>query len=190
MPKALTEVVTELYGVLEPLEPSDREKALRAALVLLGQSILPPQGGGGRPAADGPVDSSPAELGPAAARWLTQNQVGRDSLDNLFHIDSGEVVPIFSAVPGASRREQTANCYLLAGIIKLLATDEAVIDDREAVELCQQVGAYDRNNHTSNRSSLGSRVTGNRATGFKLTVPGLREAARLVKSMGSNVSDG
>lgn len=189
MAKSLTDTVTALYGILEPMAPEDRDRALRAALVLVGDPM--PSIAQKLPGADGNRISAASSdfgptFGPTAQRWLTQNQISRESLDNLFHISNDDAVPIFSSVPGASRREQTVNCYLLTGIRRLLATDEAMADDKEAVDLCQQVGAYDKNNHTSNRKSLGARVTGSRGTGFKLTVPGLREAARLIKMMGSS----
>lgn len=189
MANPLTDTVAELYGILEPLDAADRDRALRAALVLLGDS-LPPNAAANEPRTQS-LDHSlgPADLGPMAVRWITQNQISRSTLDDLFHVDGSEAVPIFSSVPGMSKREQTANCYLLAGVRRLIAADEAAIDDKEAVELCQQVGAYDKNNHTSNRKSLGGRVTGSRDTGFKLTVPGLREAARLVKMMASSNPD-
>jgi hypothetical protein len=80
------------------------------------------------------------------------------------------------------------NCYLLIGIRGLLASDDASFSDREAVEFCQQVNAHDAANHAANRSTLGPRMTGTRAAGFKLTVPGLRDAATLVKSMTANLN--
>jgi hypothetical protein len=192
MAKSLTDTVASLYGILEPMAPEDRDRALRAALVLVGDPM--PSAAVTGPTVDGPKEPSTLAsvspmFGPTAQRWLTQNQIQVENIENLFHVSGDDAIPIFSSVPGASRREQTVNCYLLAGVRRLLATDEAIADDKEAVELCQQVRAYDKNNHTSNRKSLGAKVTGSRENGFKLTVPGLREAARLIKTMGASTSE-
>jgi hypothetical protein len=101
----------------------------------------------------------------------------------VYHIDDGKVELIATTIPGASKKDQSANVYLLCGIRSLLESDEATIDNAAAVDYCKHVGAYDKNNHTANRKSLGNRITGDVAEGFTLPAPGLKAAATLIKLM-------
>ena len=73
---------------------------------------------------------------------------------------------------------------MLVGIKNLIQNDEAKFADKEAMEFCQRTMSYDKNNHTVHRQALSSRVSGDRSSGFALTVPGLRDAAKIVKEMG------
>lgn len=189
--RAITEVTVSLFELLEPLEHEERKRAINATFALLGQPLQDqdkPADSGGLRGVREEIESNHS-LKPNAEKWLRQYQISSSSIDNIYHIDGEQVTIIATQVPGKSKREKTANCYLLAGVRGLLAHDDANFTDREAVEFCQQVHAHDSANHAANRSTLGARITGSRATGFKLTVPGLRDAAALIKSMTSSISE-
>jgi hypothetical protein len=189
--KAMTQVAVEMFGLLEPLSEDERNRAITATFALLGQPLAAHENGKGlvRQAIENPRYDGEG-LKPNTEKWLRQYQITRAAIDNIFHIDGDDVTVIATQVPGGSKRERSINCYLLIGVRNLLAKDEASFTDREAVEYCQQVNAHDAANHAANRSALGPRLTGSRSAGFKLTVPGLRDAAILVKAMTSNINEG
>jgi hypothetical protein len=87
-----------------------------------------------------------------------------------------------SSVPGASKREMTVNCYLLVGLKNLLKADIPSIDDGDAIAECKRMAAYDKNNHTTNRQSVGNKMSGTRPN-FMLTGPGETAVAVLIKQM-------
>jgi hypothetical protein len=182
--KSIPEAASDLYNLLEPLEVAERSRVIQAALAMLGENSLTSSPLNSKQLKDEVIGQSLSKpVGPKAERWIRQFKVDRSALDELYHIDDTTVDLISTDVPGKSTREKTVNCYLLVGIRNFLANDEPKFDDKEAVDFCQSVGAYDRNNHTSNRNSLGNLVSGNRANGFTLTIPGQREAAQLVRTM-------
>jgi hypothetical protein len=188
----ITQVTVSLFDLLEPLEAAERTRAINAAFALLGQpwEIQGSTSNGSTPVSDYREDlGNGASLKPNAERWRKQYQISNAAIENIYHIDGDEVTIISTQVPGSSKRERSANCYLLVGVRNLLASNDANFTDREAVEFCQQVNAHDSANHAANRASLGPRITGTRATGFKLTVPGLRDAAALIKSMTSSLAE-
>ncbi len=188
MSKPITQVTTELYELLEPLPSDDRRRSLAAAMALLneefdlgGKKQAGRSQGGDRTRRETPDVGT--GLGDNATRWMIQNKLNREALDQMFHINSGKTELIASDVPGKSRKEKTVSCYLLVGIRNLLSSDEPQFGDKEALEFCHLTDAYDKNNHTANRNALGNRVSGDRTSGFNLTVPGLRDAAKLIKEM-------
>lgn len=189
--KSIPETASDLYNLLEPLDAGERSRVIQAALAMLGEDTVAPSLNINqrRIASDLSMPTTGRALGPKTERWMRQFKVDRNALDELFHIDDATVDLISTTVPGKSTREKTINCYLLVGLRNFLAHDEPKFDDKEAVEFCQSVGAYDKNNHTSNRNSLGNLVSGNRGNGFTLTIPGQREAAQLVRSLTNTSSE-
>jgi len=188
MEKSITQVTTELFELLEPLASAERQRSLTAALALLGEEFT--ASGSMANCRDGLNPSAPLRsntgLEENAERWMVQNQVSRECLDQVFHINNGNAEIIVADVSGKTRKEKTVNCYLLAGIRSLLSSDNSRFGDKEALEICHLADAYDKSNHTTNRKSLGNRMSGERSTGFTLTVPGLRDAAKLIKEMTAN----
>ncbi len=185
-----TQALMEVVKALESLDSIERMKCVRAALVLLGEDEQPVSGKVHRQDSSlsgqsevGDNRTTSTQLGEQAHRWMVKHKVTEDQLHQVFHIDGKSIEIIADDVPGNSRREQTVNCYLLVGIRNLLQNDEARFQDKEALEYCQITHAYDRNNHTTHRQSLSNRVSGDRKQGFALTVPGLRDAAKIVKQM-------
>ena len=175
------ELALEIYNILVPFESEVRQRVVQSALTLLGETVLAPVGRSAAPqsAVSGFDD---VELGPKAMKWLQKHAVTREMLDELYHLTDGAVDIIASAVPGSSKREMTVNCYLLSGIRVLLRDDVPLLDETETIAVCRRLTAYDKNNHTANRQSVGNRMTGNKPT-FTLTGPGETAAAELIKQM-------
>ena len=140
-------IATELYRLLEPHEPDVRERAIKAAMVMLG----------GNPqvtASDKRLSPEPPEEdhdGPPLAlkvrHWMRIYGVTREQLGHMFHLDGGawEVLP--SEAPGKNGKEKTINAYVLAGMSAFLQTGEAKFDDKTARNVCKTMGCFNEGNH-------------------------------------------
>lgn len=187
---SITKIAGQMYELLEPLSSEDRQKCIKATLVFLGEEIAAGSKQAPVQKAESTVNGSHRQvvdvrrdLGEKLRRWMVKHQIEQSFLDNLFHIEDEVVELIADSVPGRSKKDKTINCYLLVGIKNLIQNDEAKFQDKEALEFCQRTLSYDKNNHTTHRQALSSRASGDRSSGFSLTVPGLRDAAKLVKEM-------
>jgi|ERR1041385_167762 hypothetical protein len=174
----IAQTMTKLLGLLTPLEPEERQRVISATLTLLGDSAETARGAS-------PLTSG----GPTASQWqragvwMKQNGLTPDMLDQVFHVDGDHVEVLASAVPGRTAKERTLNIYLLAGAARLLATGDAGFDDKYARELCTNLGSYDSTNHSKYLKDRGNNLAGSASTGWKLTGPGLKQAAGLIKQM-------
>ena len=174
----LPEITAKLCDILEKLDPDDRRKVVSAALTLLGSPQASDAG-----AIDALNEETDVAVGVNARRWMQQNRISADSLQEIFHIDGGVVEVIASDVPGSSKRSKTRSCYLLSGIRALLGNDQPNFSESDAVELCKHVACYDSPNHANTRKELGNQIRGTKDAGYSLSAPGLRAAAELIKSM-------
>src|SRR5204862_56771 len=107
-----------------------------------------------------------------ATAWIRKNGIDTDALEQTFHIDGGKVELIGESI-GNSKRQQTVNTYLLTGIAAYLATGSPEFSDDDARNYCQHFGCYDSPNHSNYVKAFGNRITGSKASGWKLTAPGL-----------------
>ena len=178
-------VAIQLYELLSPLSPEERLNATRAALAMHGETLssVPPHSRDILEAVSSDDYSQVRTYGRNAERWMRQNDLCYEDFDEVFDISGSEIALLAADVPGHTKKEKTAYCYLLVGVAELLRKDEPLFSDDEAVEFCKYVGAYDANNHTANRRALANRIVGDRKHGFKLTSPGLRDAASVIKSI-------
>ena len=179
------ELALEIYKLLFPHSSETRLRAIQSAMTSLGEgAALPKQGavkGAGTTAQeDGDFDD--LNLGPKAMKWAQKHGISRAMLEDVFLFLDGRVEISASNVPGASRREMTVNCYLLCGLRALLKDDVPSFDDGDAIAVCKRTAAYDKNNHTANRQSVGNKMSGARPH-FTLTGPGETAAGDLVKQM-------
>ncbi|OOG37111.1 hypothetical protein [Rhodanobacter sp. C05] len=180
----LPSIVSGVYKLLEPLEPTDRAKVVRSALTLLGDDSNSPKS-----SATGNSDSGAdngGAFGTKATRWMSQNGIDESVLGEIFHKDGTEVEIIVNDVPGEGKRGKSQNCYLLSGIRSFLESDEAKFSESDAVSLCKHMGCHDSANHAKTRVSLGNLVAGTKTSGYTLPAPGLRAAAELVKKMATS----
>jgi hypothetical protein len=67
-----------------------------------------------------------------------------------------------------------------------LTTGDATFDDKAARQLCDDLGCYDSANHSVFMGDKGNLLTGSKKLGWKLTAPGLKHGANLIKQANGN----
>lgn len=179
--KNITETMTEMVNLLSPLKSDDRQRVIQAAMTLLGESPIAPAGKTASREEEAHVLTG--DLPSRAKVWTRQNGISVDAIDQVYQVDGESVEVIAGSVPGNSKKEQTLNAYVLAGISRLLASGEPSFDDKLARSLCDTFGCYDPTNHATHMKGKGNRFAGSKTTGWKLTGPGLTHAAALIKQM-------
>src|ERR1700755_1078819 len=94
------EVTGKIVELLQPLSPEERQRILQASLTLLGDAgIEKKQESSGEPSATNDVTGH-ANLPIRARTWVKQNGISSEQLDQLFHIEDGQVQFIAAEVPG------------------------------------------------------------------------------------------
>lgn len=184
-PLNAVEAVGQLVALLQSLNSEERRKAISAALILLGDQLsavpVGTRSGGGQ--GYQPNGESVEGLSPKASTWATKNGITNEQLDHIFAID-GKVIEVIAAkLPGKSKRQQTVEAYILGGLQSFLKAGEPTFTDKEARDICVKVGCYDQGNHFNYVKALKNLVSGSKETGWKLSNPGLVEAAKLVKTL-------
>ncbi len=174
-----TDIVGKIVEMLMPLSSDERQRAVNASLVLLGELTTNPNNGrsGGKPSegiGDWPV---------RAQTWVKQNSLSVDELQQVFLIAEGNAEVIASEIPGKGKKEKTHNAYVLTGIAKLLSTGNPSFDDKSARALCETSGCIDTTNHAKYLKERGNEFTGTKNKGWVLTAPGLKRGASLVKEL-------
>ena len=119
---------------------------------------------------------------------MRKNQISREQLDQIFSIDDNAFDVIAAKMPGKSKRQQTVEAYIICGVKAFLQTGEPNFTDKEGRQLCQKIGCYDRPNHYNYIKAFGNRIGGSKDSGWKLTNPGLTDAAQLIKQIAGNNS--
>jgi hypothetical protein len=189
-PAQITGIATKIVNLLSPLGSQDRQKVIQGSLMLLGES------GGSTAGSVGRLDDGHggnmteaksvhnlAGVSPKANAWLKHNGITSDEIENVFDIANGEVTVIAAKIEGKSTKERTLNTYVVLGIGKLLATGDASFDDKSARELCDTQGCYNSPNHAVYLAAKGNLFTGSKDKGWKLTAPGLKRGAELLKAI-------
>lgn len=180
--KNILSIIPELVGLLEPLSVDERQRAISAALILVGQAASVQN-----PGPQGPHHAEPHYTGEGictkAASWMKKNALTRDHLDHVFSIEAETIDIIAARMPEIGRRKQTIQAYLLCGIRAFLRTGDPAFADADARELCNRVGCYDAPNHATFTNSFGNLVTGSKESGWKLTNPGLSAGASVIKQL-------
>jgi hypothetical protein len=184
----ITDITMKIVKLLTPLDSDGRKKVIKASLTLLGEAALELENGGTGSAAETGTEgarSDAGELGLSAKAdaWIRQNGLTKAQLEEVFEIDGENTTLIAHNVPGKSKKEQTIAAYIIQGIVKLLGTGEPTFDDKSARKICEDLGCYNAPNHALYVDSIGNSVTGSKDKGWKLTAPGLKKGAELVKEM-------
>ncbi len=187
-PATAVEAVPQLVQLLSDLPASERQKALSAAMILLGDSLPEPSIHGGR-SGPTPLAKSIDGISPKAASWMTRSGLSQEQLEHVFSIETDSVDVIAAKMPGNSKRHQTVQSYVICGLGSFLRTGETSFTDKDARELCQKIGCYDSPNHSNAMKALGNFVHGSKDAGWKLTAPGLTEAAKIVKELSPSTND-
>jgi hypothetical protein len=181
----VSDIVGKILKLIKPLSSEERKRVIQAALVLLGEA--PVVESPGEPAGDhGSASAGASKFRfQRANTWMMQNGVTRAELENVFHIEA-DTAEIIGTVPGANKRAQTLNAYVLAGLSQLLTVGEASFTDKAARAICQAAGCLDGPNHSRTLTARGNDFAGSKEKGWTLTAPGLKRAATLVKEMASS----
>jgi hypothetical protein len=183
VPSALLDATTELHKVLEPLSSEERQKAIKAVMVLFGESAPSASSEGKREEKRGP-EGQPG-VSAAARSWMQKNQITEELLSSHIHMDGGTATVI--ELPSAkSGKGKTIATYLMAGLAGLFSAGEPSFSDESARVLCVHFGCYDHKNHSKYIKSLGNNVTGSKSAGWKLTAPGLTSVANRLKGQESS----
>lgn len=192
-PKAgsqIAEIAGQIVRLLDPLASKDRQRVINGALTMLGETSTlgatgPETLGPASREASEPIKTSQETDGLSAKSktWIKQNGITIAQLEQLFDISSDGVPVIAPEVPGKSDKEQTLNAYILNGVSRFLASGDTSFDDKAARKLCENLGCYNSGNHATYMSNKGNLLTGSKAVGWKLTAPGLKHGANLIKQL-------
>ncbi len=180
--KKPAEIVSDIVDLLEPFGSEDRQKIVRAALVLIGETVAPNVAADPQSSSD-LADQQVEGLNQKAKTWMKHHNLSMDQLNQVFHLSNGVADVIASEIPGANKREKTRNAYIITGISNLLSSGEPTFSDQSARELCVSSGCYDSANHATIMKSKGNELAGTKDKGWTLTAPGLKHGAELVKSL-------
>jgi hypothetical protein len=175
--KPLTQAVANIVQELENFSSEDRHRIVHASMTLLGEAPtrLVPGGEDAEP----PQDQS-GGLPAKARNWMKQHGLTLEQINQVFHFgnDGPEII---APIPGANKREQVRNAYVLCGIGRLLTSGETRFDDKVARGVCELGGFFDSTNHM--KYMKGSEFTGTREKGWVLTAPGQKLGASLVAQL-------
>lgn len=158
---AIDEIEQKVGQPSEPAAPANPDSKITANIV-----ILPGEGVSDR-----------------ASIWMRQNQISREQLDQIFSIEMNPVELIAPSLPGDSKRKQAVQAYIMCGMCSFIRSGELTFTDANARALCERIGCFDSGNHTNVIRAFGNLITGSKDAGWRLTNPGLSEAAKIIKQL-------
>lgn len=183
----ITDITAKVVKLLTGLDSEERQKVIQASLTLLGERAVDLAAGGGGDRGNGNETGKAGGALPGlsvkASAWIKQNGLTAAELEQVFDIDGGTVSMIAGSVPGKSGKDQTIAAYVLRGVTQLLATGDPTFDDKSARKLCEDLGCYDSANHAMYMRAIGNNLAGSKDKGWKLTAPGMKKGADLIKEM-------
>lgn len=184
--QSLAQVVGQIVDLLTPRSSEERGRIVRAALTLLGETGTAPgllDGGGNGTQDESEEGSAEFSFTGKAKAWRKQNALTGEQVAQVFHANGDAVDVIAAEMPGKNKKEKTLSAYVLCGIAQLLATGEPDFTDAAARALCTAAGCYDPGNHSSTLKDRGNWFTGTKDAGWKLTAPGMKHGASLIKGL-------
>lgn len=176
--------VPKLVEVLNGLSSEERKRVISAAMMLLGETPVAASSNNG----GGHVPGQPAHhelhegISAKASAWMAKTQITREQLDHVFSIDEKSIDVIAHKLPGDSKRKQTAEAYVIAGLMEFVRSGEMLFTDDAGRDVCKKVGCYDQANHSNYMKAFENWIHGNKS-GWKLSNPGLTKAAEIVKAI-------
>ncbi|MGY8662463.1 hypothetical protein Q3C01_08855 [Bradyrhizobium sp. UFLA05-109] len=181
---AATKALTSIIDALTPLSSEERHRTVNAAMMFLGETVAPKRKlAAGGDAAEEYYDDADGDHPAHRSKWMKQNSVSAEELDQVFHFGSDGAFDLLNA-PGRSKKEQTLNTYILTGLGKYLSSSgDRTFDDATARQFCETIGCYDQANHAAHLKNRGPEFTGDKNKGYALTNPGVKRGAVLVKEV-------
>ena len=173
--------MVKIVEILSPLDSSERRRVIQASLTLLGDSEVKRNNKSDWSEEDN--SGGGENLSKPAQTWMKQHNVSFEHLEQVFNFSQGDVDVIAADMPGKDLKTKTINCYVLQGLSKFLGSGELSFDDKDARSLCKKYGCFSESNHAAYVSGRGNIWTGTKESGWKLTSPGLKHAADLVKQL-------
>jgi hypothetical protein len=173
--------LVKLIEVLEPMSSEERRRNINAALTYFGDAGLetPAKGGVLQPPAD---VSDGGHFPPAVTARMKQHGISADHAAHVFEFRDGEPFRVL-AVPGKGKKPQTLAMYHLVGLGTYLETGKRDFTDATARDYCKSYGCYDSPNHATYLDEKHPAFTGDKNSGWMLTVPGIKVAAAIVKEV-------
>jgi hypothetical protein len=172
--KTATQAVANIVQELTDFSSEERRRIVQASMTLLGESAA-------LPLPEQEVELQQEGGLPAKARsWMKQYGLTPEQLNQVFHFGE-EGVEVIASIPGANKKEQVRNAYILCGLGRLLGSGESKFDDKSARRICELGGFFDGSNHMKYMKC--SEFTGSREKGWVLTSPGLKLGASLVTQL-------
>ena len=178
--------MSKIVAILRPLASQDRLRAVKSAMMLLGESESGIASATESGSASENSDIEVVSLPQRARTWMKQNGISKADLDQVFHITSEHAEVIAPHMPGRSKKDQMYNAYILTGIGQLLMKGVVAFPDNAARGLCKSSGCYDDANHSAYLRDRGNEFSGTKDKGWILTAPGLKRAAELIKELSHN----
>lgn len=185
-----TKTLNAIIDALTPLGSDVRHRTVNAAMTFLGENpknFVEYSAPARTIASSGGDDARDGTFSAAVSKWMQQNGVSSQMLEEVFHLTDSEYD--IHGVPGASKRAETQNAYILTGLGTFLTTGEKIFTDAKAREFCEKLGCYDQANHSKYVKESGNVFSGDKVKGYTLTVPGLRRAADIVKEQAGTARD-
>jgi hypothetical protein len=179
----ITVVTTNLYRLLEPLKPEERQRAVRAALTMLGDAPLKAEIE--KETREEPAGRSGGNDSPRMRAWMKANGLTQEQIDHVFHINGNTVDVLATEVPGKGGKEKTINAYVLTGIGEFVRTGESKFEDKAGRAACEKFGCYQPNNHAWIMKAASKVLSGSKDKGWAVAGPGLKAGAELVKQIAS-----
>jgi hypothetical protein len=183
--KALNAIV----DALQDLQSADRKRAVLGALHFLDEDWVPLPQKTGKAAADtGTGRERPEANGafsPSVQAWMDKNELTEEMVEQVFAFDNGRI-SIIGDVPGKGKREKSIAIYTLMGLGTFLQTGERLFQDDIAREACSTHSAYDQSNHAGTMREMRNEITGDKASGWTITMPGLKKGAAIVREIIGN----
>jgi hypothetical protein len=181
---AATKALTSIIEALKSLSSEERQRTVNAAMMFLGETMVPkPKPAGGGAAEEDHDDGAGGDHPVHRSKWMKQYGVSAEELDQVFHFNSDGSFDLLDA-PGKSKKEQMLNTYILAGLGKYLSSGgDRGFDDATARQFCETIRCYDQANHAAHLKNRGPEFTGDKNKGYSLTNPGVKRGAALVKEV-------
>jgi hypothetical protein len=175
--------VPKLVDLLVGLNSEERKRAISAAMTLLGDSpVATSTAGASMPRGGREYAEAGDGISAKAVAWMTKSQITREQLEHVFSIDEKSIDVIAHKMPGDSKRKQTAEAYVIAGLMAYIQTGDLQFTDDAARDVCRKVACYDQANHANYMKAFANWIGGNKNS-WKLSNPGLTKAAEIVKTI-------